>query len=40
MVKYLAMRISAGALSYEAVIERYPQYKKDIDDILKKETEA
>lgn len=34
MAKYLAMRIKAGKLDYDTVIERYPQYKDAIDEIL------
>lgn len=34
MAGYLAMRIEAGKFDYTAVIERYPQFKTDIDTIL------
>ena len=34
MARYLASRILAGALEYEAVIARYPQFKAEIDEIL------
>nr|DAW50979.1 MAG TPA: hypothetical protein [Caudoviricetes sp.] len=37
MAAYLAMRIQAGKLEYKAVTEKYPQYKNDIDNILKVE---
>ena len=34
MAAYLAMRIIKGKLSYLKVVETYPQYKDDIDEIL------
>ena len=34
MAAYLAMRIIKGKLSYSKVIEVYPQYQEDIDEIL------
>ena len=34
MAGYLAMRIEAGKLDYVSVVERYPQFKVDIDTIL------
>ena len=34
MVGYLAMRIKLGKLDYLAVVNRYPQFKTDIDTIL------
>ena len=37
MAKYLAMRIKAGKLDYDMVVEKYPQYKAAIDEILHKE---
>ena len=37
MAKYLAMRIKAGKLDYDTVVEKYPQYKAAIDEILGKE---
>ena len=37
MAGYLAMRIIKGMLSYKEVINRYPEYKDEIDFILKAE---
>ena len=34
MATYLAMRIKQGKLNYEEVVEKYPQYKEEIDNIL------
>jgi len=34
MAKYFAMRIEMGALDYNTVVARYPQYKEGIDEIL------
>lgn len=34
MAAYLAMRIMDGALDYVRVVQRYPQFKEDIDTIL------
>ena len=34
MASYFASRIIKGALKYEDVISKYPQYKEDIDLIL------
>ncbi len=34
MGKYLALRIEAGKLSYGDVVDKYPQYKDEIDEIL------
>lgn len=34
MARYLAMRIQAGKLDYDAVVAKYPQYKAEIDRIL------
>ena len=36
MAKYLARQIKLGKLDYEAVIEKYPQFKDEIDRILGK----
>ena len=36
MAKYLARPIKMGKLDYEAVIEKYPQFKNEIDRILGK----
>lgn len=34
MAAYLAKRIRQGKLDYDAVVQRYPQYKEEIDQIL------
>ena len=34
MAAYFAMRIEQGKLNYNSVVERYPKYQDDIDDIL------
>lgn len=34
MAEYLAMRIKAGAMDYEVVTKKYPQYKEAVDEIL------
>ena len=34
MVTYLAMQILKGKVSYTLTIEKFPQYKEDIDLIL------
>ena len=34
MARYLANRIKAGALDYDAVVAKYPQFKAEIDLIL------
>ena len=34
MASYFASRIIKGALKYEDVINKYPQYKEDINLIL------
>lgn len=34
MAAYLASRIKKGKLDYNEVVERYPQYKAEIDRIL------
>lgn len=36
MAKYLARQIKFGKLDYDEVIEKYPQYKEEIDEILGK----
>ena len=36
MAKYLANQIKLGILEYNEVIEKYPQYKYEIDIILGK----
>ena len=36
MAKYLARQIKNGKLDYEEVIEKYPQFKEEIDNILNK----
>lgn len=35
MAKYLARQIINGKLDYDEVIEKYPQFKDEIDQILK-----
>lgn len=35
MAKYLAMRIKQGKLDYDEVVARYPQFKDEIDEILR-----
>lgn len=37
MAEYFAMRINDGALKYEDVIAKYPQFKEGIDIELEKE---
>lgn len=37
MAGYLAMRIIKGMLSYKEVVTKYPEYKEEIDFILKAE---
>lgn len=37
MEKYLVLQIEHGKLEYKDVIERFPQYKEDIDHILKED---
>ena len=34
MVAYLAMQILKGKISYTQTVEKFPQYKEDIDLIL------
>lgn len=36
MAKYLARQIKIGKLDYDEVIEKYPQFKAEIDAILSK----
>lgn len=36
MAKYLARQIKMGKLDYKEVVEKYPQFKEDIDKILNK----
>lgn len=39
MPSYLAKQIYNGALEYNQVVEKYPQFKEDIDKLLKAYTE-
>ena len=34
MVKYFIMRLEEGKINYDRVVEKYPQYKDEIDSIL------
>ena len=34
MAKYLATQIKKGKLNYDKVIEKYPQFKEEIDKYL------
>ena len=34
MAKYLYIRIEDGALGYDAVVTKYPQYKSEIDLLM------
>ncbi len=34
MAKYLYIRIEDGALKYEDVVAKYPQYKSEIDLLM------
>ena len=34
MAKYLARQIKMGKLDYDEVVEKYPQFKDEIDRIL------
>lgn len=34
MAAYFAMRLEKGKLNYNVVIQKYPQFKEDIDLIL------
>lgn len=36
MAKYLAMRIKQGKLDYDEVVAHYPQFKDEIDEILRR----
>lgn len=36
MVNYLAAQITKGSLKYSEVIEKYPDLKEEIDEVLKK----
>ena len=36
MAKYLARQIKIGKLDYNEVVQKYPQFKKEIDKILGK----
>ena len=36
MARYLASQIKVGKLTYESVIEKFPQYKEQIDTFLEK----
>ena len=36
MAKYLARQIKMGRLDYDKVVKRYPQFKEEIDKILRK----
>lgn len=35
MATYLGMRIIAGAMDYDVVIPKYPQFKDDVDEYLR-----
>lgn len=35
MPGYLAMRINDGALDYDIVVAKFPQFKEEMDKILK-----
>lgn len=37
LVKYLVMRIKMGALSYDEVVEKFPQFKDEIELCLEVE---
>ena len=34
MARYLYIRIEDGALEYDAVVAKYPQYKSEIDLLM------
>lgn len=34
MAAYFAMRLEKGKLNYNKVVEKYPQYKDELDSIL------
>lgn len=36
MAKYLARQIKMGKLDYDEVIKKYPQFKNEIDEILRR----
>lgn len=36
MAEYMAKQIIAGKMNYTEVVELYPQYKKEIDEYIKK----
>ena len=36
MAEYFAKQIINGKLKYEEVVQRYPQYKKEINEFIKK----
>lgn len=36
MAEYLAKQIICGNIEYNKIVELYPQYKKEIDEIIKK----
>ena len=36
MGKYLADQIKKGKLKYDVILEKYPQFKNEIDEILGK----
>lgn len=36
MAEYLAKQIINGKLDYVKVVETFPQYKKEIDELIKK----
>lgn len=35
MANYLAIRIKGGHLNYTEVVNKYPQFKSEIDTVLK-----
>ena len=36
VAQYLAKQILAGKASYEKAVEKYPEYKEEIDEYLRK----
>ena len=36
MAEYLAKQIISGKMEYSTVVEAYPEYKKEIDEFIKK----
>jgi hypothetical protein len=40
MARYLASQIELGKLDYQLVIEKYPQFKQEIDEYLSKDKEV